>query len=208
MAWTTPRTWIVGEKATHTLFNEQIKANLDYLAGLAVYRAMSGTLTATSASISITGWATAATAYQVLRLQAEYVRSDVAAATDMAAVYFNDDTGANYSSAWLWGSVDTAGSGDFINGTTIAMSQSCAGTLADANCYGHFDAWILQPNSTTIWKALTAISGVVHTTLNEYGLAQSNGIWKSTAAITKITIVPTLGLNLLAGLTWRLYGYL
>lgn len=31
MAWTAPRTWTTAEMVTHTLMNEQVKANLDVL---------------------------------------------------------------------------------------------------------------------------------------------------------------------------------
>jgi len=210
MAWTTPRDW-AEELVTVAMYNEQIRDNLNYLYEMGLYRAMNGALAAPAASASITGWQTAATDYQSLLLMAAYVRSDLAAAyQDPVLMTFNDDAvAANYDGARLTGVADAVASSDWVG--TIAGIQLYGGAAAvnaDANCFGYFLATILQPSSTTLWKVVHFVSGVVHTTLNEYVVAQGNGVWESMDPITKITLAPAAGANLLAGLVWNMYGNL
>ena len=209
--WTTPRTWVDHEFVSAALLNAHVRDNLSYLYELGVYKAMNGSLAAPAATLAITGWQTADTAYSTLQIIAAYVRSDLAATyADNLLVRFNADaTAANYSTAYLGGAGDATSSGDLVGSVTGISLVSClAAVTADANCFGYAIITILQPASTTLWKTISFMGGIVNTTANEYSVMQGNGVWKSTAAITSITLLPNGGANLLAGLVWNMYGHL
>jgi hypothetical protein len=111
---------------------------------------------------------------------------------------FNGDTGTNYSTTDLWGNGSAASSGrtssaNFIrvNGRGIGADNTLTG-----NCINHIQNY----SNTTTFKTLLNRS-------NETGGTSATvGLWRSTSAITSITLTAESALNILTGSTFTLYG--
>ena len=122
----------------------------------------------------------------------------ISATGNSVYLQFNGDTGANYSTNDMWGNGSTASSGrttgaNFIrvNGRGIGADNTLTG-----NCINHIQNY----SNTTTFKTLLNRS-------NETGgTSATAGLWRSTSAITSITLTAESALNLLAGSTFTLYG--
>jgi hypothetical protein len=117
------------------------------------------------------------------------------------SLYFriNGDTGSNYSTTWLYGNGTVAASGRQTSNTTGILSGAIQVGLSSTN-YGSSIIQIMNYSNTTTYK----------TALTRWGLgnAETNatvGLWRSTSAITSVTILPGAG-NLASGSTFSLYG--
>jgi hypothetical protein len=113
---------------------------------------------------------------------------------------FNGDTASNYSDTFLVGDGSTATSGRESSVTSIRVAGLSVGPATT-----NTDTVIIQvqnySNATTYKTALIRDSSSV----NEVGAVV--GLWRSTAAITSITLVSYNGThNILAGSTFSLYG--
>ena len=107
----------------------------------------------------------------------------------------NGDTGANYSHTNVLG----------YSGGAISQRNSSATFWYIAN------NWVSSANCTTVAHFMSyANTNVYKTTLSAEASAASVacrvvGLWRSTAAITSITLFPSTG-NFVAGSTFSLYG--
>jgi len=108
---------------------------------------------------------------------------------------FNGDTGSNYSSTRLYGDGSAPTSDRQSNGTFInfALGQFTAGQLIIAN--------IMNYSNTTTYKSLMLRQNTASTYVGALA-----GLWRSTAAITSITLTVTSFANYTAGSTFTLYG--
>jgi len=110
------------------------------------------------------------------------------------AMWFNGDTASNYSATFLYGNGSSALSGRDTSNTLIPITRSdtsafWVGTVSIQN----------YPNSSTYKTALSrGNSGTI--VISQFGL------WRSTAAITSITISGLSGNSFAAGSTFDLYG--
>lgn len=118
--------------------------------------------------------------------------------TPETRIRFNSDTGANYSYTILWGSGSSAGS-----------TRNTGATGVDISYYG-------VPNTTEGNSVqITNIQNYSNTTTNKTTLSRANnasigvdaiaGLWRSTAAITSITIYPNSS-SFASGSVFTLYG--
>jgi hypothetical protein len=115
-------------------------------------------------------------------------------------IVLNGDTGGNYSNTSLSGNGSAASSNrrtnqtgwilDWVGGITTNVSQY--------NSTTHIQDY---SNSTTYKTALTRANST------DYGPDLMAFLWRSTAAITSVQVVPIAN-NLLAGSTFNLYGIL
>jgi len=115
-------------------------------------------------------------------------------------MYFNGDTGANYSGTWLAGNGTAAESGGYTSalywiGGAVNPSTSSIEYLQTLN--------IMSYSNTTTYK----------TVLSRLGRASAGsgavvGLWRNTNAITSITIdtVDSSSANYVSGSTFTLYG--
>jgi len=112
---------------------------------------------------------------------------------------FNSDTGTNYSRTYLYGNGSSAGSGRDTS-ASIMRVMYIPGSLAASNIYSADKVSIFNYSSTNVFKT---VLGQTNTSI----LANSNtvGLWRSTAAITSITIGAEVG-NLVSGSTLSLFG--
>ena len=137
-----------------------------------------------------------------------YLRGDGAFVGNSARLRFNNDSAANYDTEQTQG-VGTAATAS--TGTAAATSlfiSELTGANATANEFTVASAFIPQYAGTTGLKAVVLTSGAVGTqgTLSEYANDVASGSWRSTAAITRVTIIPGSGTNFVAGSAVTLYG--
>jgi hypothetical protein len=109
---------------------------------------------------------------------------------------FNSDTGSNYSSTYLLGSGTAALSGRVSNQT-----KTISGWL-NATDIGTYIDHIQNYSNSTTYK--TVISRGAQTDSDTY-LSANVSLWRNTAAITSITVVPAAA-SLASGMTLSLYG--
>jgi hypothetical protein len=124
-------------------------------------------------------------------------RTDRANANDYLALRFNSDTGSNYDD-YKW---DTAGNGvnNAVNRLTAAY---VTGDSATAGRAGSFQIWIPDYARTTFHKNVTGTS----VSANNPNAAAYGGLWRNTAAITTIDLLPEVGTNFKTGSVATLYG--
>jgi hypothetical protein len=144
-----------------------------------------GSATSTVTFSSISG------SYTDLKL----VMSGLMSAGADVTLQFNSDTGANYSRTYLIGSGSSAGTGATANSTSMPVffigSNSTYSAFADINNYS---------NSTT-YKTVLCRSGDT----GSYVEANA-GVWRSTSAITSITISASGGATFSTGAMFTIYG--
>ena len=126
---------------------------------------------------------------------------DVTSAGASVNIRFNSDTGSNYSYTTLYG-----------NGTTAASARGSSLTASYIAAY-------VAPNTALETVIITNIQNYSNTTTNKTLLSRSNrasannspgaealvGLWRSTVAITSITLAADSG-NIDTGSTFTLYG--
>ena len=135
--------------------------------------------------------------------QSSVTYSSLGSYTDIVIVYngttdnnlslrFNGDTGSNYSVTRMGGYGSSASSSRYTSQTLMLGNYSVANTTAIWQVFNY-------SNSTTYKTALAKGGGA------DYGTEAYVGLWRNTAAITSITVLPSSG-NLASGSTITLYG--
>ena len=114
---------------------------------------------------------------------------------------FNSDTGNNYDTASVENN-GSSGSGFSATGIAYISIDDMVLSTDTAGFAGIAVATIPSYRSTTFWKAVVSQSSRPGTT-NRAALRQ--GIWKSTAAITRIDLTAENN-SFLAGSNFYLYG--
>lgn len=163
------------------------------------------TLGGSAVSIDLTSLPTS---YAHLLLLA-YVRTDRAATSDSLLLRFNNDSTAiyDYSNATASGTANPT-TGNAVAATSIAIATSIPGATASANRFGVVAAWIPHYAGVTNHKAVTASYwSVIGTTTADTQNGFGGGMWRSAAAISRITILPLTGTNLVAGSRFSIYAF-
>jgi hypothetical protein len=122
-------------------------------------------------------------------LQIRGIARNTSAGTSINGIFtqFNSDTGANYSRHNLIGDGASATASASTSSSNVLAGQYPQGGTT-ANVFGVFVLDILEYGNTNINKTTRALFG---TDLNGSGqLRLSSGNWRSTSAITSITITP------------------
>jgi hypothetical protein len=154
------------------------------------------TLSSAAASIAFTS---ITSAYTDLRL---VVTSLANAGTIGGMIQFNSDTGSNYSYTRLTG-----------NGTTASTTRVSAFTQLNTAFSGNATTTIpmLQTVDVFSYAGSTNKTVLVTSQSDQNGsgtVERSCGLWRNTAAITRIDIFPNSANNFAAGTTATLYGIL
>jgi hypothetical protein len=183
-----------GDVLTSALWNTYLQGNADsgFMRMLA-----DTTLGGSAASIDFTS---IPSTFAHLMLVA-YLRGDAVAAFVNALVRFNNDSGANYLYEQLNGSGATPGSSTASGQTAAMASQVAAAASAGAGLFTPIVAWIPGYASTVQTKNLLALSLYAGTPLLQ--LTGSN--WSNTAAINRLTLLPSSG-SWITGSRFTLYG--
>lgn len=158
------------------------------------------TLSAATASITFSG---ISQSYTDLLLVAMWRKSGNGS-QDKIDCRVNGDSGTNYSDTYLYGGGSSAASGR-ETGKTMFMAGYAASSDASSGAFGMTTMNFQSYSNTTTYKTIinnsftSAPSGVVIPCV---------GLWRSTAAITSITLYPDDNSNWISGCTFNLYGIL
>ena len=112
---------------------------------------------------------------------------------------FNSDTATNYSRTVLYGTGASAGSGRVSNFASIAIDAYAYLSTSDFS-YNSITNIQDYSNSTTYKTTLTRANA------NATGVDATAGLWRSTSAITTITVFTNDSGNFSIGSTFKLYG--
>jgi hypothetical protein len=154
------------------------------------------TTTLSTATASVTFSSISAT-YTDLVIIAQFGQSTGGNAVGMQ---FNSDTANNYSITSLYGTGTTAASDRLANTSHIWGAYN----IAPSSVVSGVAKWNIQNYSnTTTYK--TALCRYDNNDATYAGTSAVVGLWRSTAAITSITLKPSAG-NLASGSTFTLYG--
>ena len=152
------------------------------------------TLGAAAASITLSGIAASWTDLRV-------VQTSLGATTAYPELRFNGDTATNYSATYLLGVGGTAYSGRQTNSSYIYLDDNLGVT---STMPGFISIDIFSYAGSTYKTTLNTASVNKN---GSGGVSRTAGLWRSTAAITSITIFSG-GSSFAAGTTTTLYGIL
>lgn len=134
------------------------------------------------------------------------VRGAVAATLVEFWLRFNGDVGANYDWQHLQGNATAVAGGESFAQTKIRALAGVAGATSTAGVADIATIRIPNYRRTTFQKSAITNGGLKRgTATGDLYSQQSVGWWRSTAAITQVTILPDSG-NWLAGSVAVLYG--
>ena len=126
------------------------------------------------------------------------INSFASVASDMS-MYFNADTGANYSRTTLWGNGSTAGS---VRDTSVnSIYLTYYGTVRTDQGSSVQIVNIMNYANTTTHKTVLARANASVT-----GTDLTAGLWRSTSAVTSITFDLDSTRTFQTGSTFTLYG--
>ena len=115
-----------------------------------------------------------------------------------ALAYYNTDQSTNYSQTQMYGNGSSAGSN---RSTSITYSYVGVTSNASGNDWPMFTFDIMNYSNTTTYKTtLARVNSPASVTFARVTL------WRSTAAITSITLYPEASLSFKAGSTFTIYG--
>jgi hypothetical protein len=154
-------------------------------------------------SVTFSGLATYANTYEHLQIRMS-VRSNRSGFTsDTVYLRFNADTASNYSLHLLDANGSSVRSAAAANQTGAYIQESMPAALATANVFYPAITDILDPFSTSKYKTIRTLSG------GQGGasvISLSSGNWRSTSAVTSVTLYSTTSSNLSVGSRFSLYG--
>jgi hypothetical protein len=164
------------------------------------YESISTTTVSTPVS-SIT-FSSIPSTYSHLQIRA-IVRSTTANLYDNASLTFNSDTGANYAQHQLFGDGSTVSASSNINANNFEAIFNTSST-AIANNFGFGIMDILDYANTNKNKSARGLTGFDKNGSGGFIVLRS-GLWRSTAAVTSITLTSTAG-NFAQYSSFALYG--
>lgn len=118
------------------------------------------------------------------------------AANSHITIRFNSDSGTNYSDTYMYGT----GSG---GGSSARDTSATAGAIArhDGTQYAVGITHIQNYANTTTYKTLLSRGGNAGTITQAFAT-----LWRSTSAITSLTVYPNDASNFASGSTFTIYG--
>jgi hypothetical protein len=123
------------------------------------------------------------------------------------SLQFNGDTATNYSWHWLYGNGTSAlATGTASTSNIDIIGSGLSSNAALANMYGVSIVDIIDYASTSKYKTVRAFAGDnANSTSTNYNIDLVSGLWRSTAAVTSITLIAG-GTAFATGSTYALYG--
>jgi hypothetical protein len=120
---------------------------------------------------------------------------------------FNSDTGSNYSDTTVYGDGSSAASYRSTNQTGIQYGEAVGAAQAAGNYAPFVTNFQNYSNSTTYKTIFSRINNVAGSS-GQLLVGAQVALWRSTSAITSITILADQGAssNLATGSTFTLYG--
>jgi len=130
-------------------------------------------------------------------------RSTHSATSSAIYIYFNSDTGTNFSNHGLFGDGASAGSFGTAN-TSNGGGAYTAGATSTASIFGAVIIDVLDYKDTNKYTTSRLLSGADFNGSGQVRFA--SGSWRNTAAVTTITIKDANGGNLAQYSHFALYG--
>lgn len=127
-------------------------------------------------------------------------RGNYADSLGIMRVRFNSDTGSNYSMTQLYGNGSSAASARVSNQTSFGL-EYVSGNNASSGVFSPVTLQLQNYSNATTFKTVLA-----RTNDAAVRAVAQVGLWRSTSAITSITIDEVLGTNWAVGSTFSLYG--
>lgn len=159
------------------------------------------TLTGSAASIDLTGLPTSY-AHLVIEL---YLRTDQAVATSTASIRLNNDSAANYDYQQLDATAASVAAAETFAATSV-VAASCPGASAGANLFSAIRITIPHYAGTANNKSLTCVySHKDGTGSGAMRVGIRGGFWRSSAAVSRVTIIPG-GSNFVTGSRVSVYA--
>jgi len=132
-------------------------------------------------------------------------RTTAAATVQSWGLRFNGDSGNNYDLQEIVVSNTTA-SGALTNTTNSIRIGILPGANGVANYSGQTTIDVQNYTNTSFFKTASSVSNSLSSTAGDCYTKVSSGSWKSTVAISSLTIYPWDGGNFVAGTISNLYG--
>jgi hypothetical protein len=171
-------------------------------AGVATDYESIATTTLTSNQTTIT-FTSIPSGYKHLQIRS-IAKTDRADTDDVILMQFNSDTAANYSSHILRGNGSVAIAGGTANASNIALGYAATGNSGATNMFAASVVDILDYGDTNKYKTTRTLNGM---DLNGSGwIYLQSGNWRSTSAITSITLNRQYGSNFTQYTQFALYG--
>jgi hypothetical protein len=123
---------------------------------------------------------------------------------DATLIRLNSDTGSNYVYHRLFGSSGTV-TADASTSQTSGYAGATMGAGGIANAFSPFVVDILDYENTNKNKTLRSLSGRENNDADG-SIVFSSSLWLNTAAITSITLRPSVGPNFVQYSSFALYG--
>jgi hypothetical protein len=160
------------------------------------------TYTLSSSQTSIT-FSSIPSTYKHLQLR-WIAKTDRAETDDVVYMQFNSDTGSNYSWHFLRGNGSVALASGSTSTSNVAIQYGASGNSGATNIFAGTAVDILEYANTNINKTVRSLQGM---DLNGSGWIYSqSGNWRSTSAITSITLDQQYGSNFTEYSQFALYG--
>jgi hypothetical protein len=186
---TWPTGWATGDVCLASEFKKGIGAIFD------------STLGGSAANVDVTS----ITGTYAHLLVAVYARGDTAATSSVYNMQFNGDTAANYDSQRVLGTAATAQAIEAFAGTSAIAGVMPANT-AGANLFNAGLMFIPHYAGSANNKLALSVSSVkLAATTGNLATYLIGGFWRSSAAITRVTLIPAAG-NFVAGTRVTVYG--
>lgn len=188
MTYSTVPDKATGDVFTEAMWDTYLRDNLNK----GVVRPIGETIVGAApvASISFTG---IAADWSHLRLEMA-LRGDTVAANLASYIRFNGDSGNNYDAQALYGNGAVAAAVERFAQAQISDEGQIPGASASASRFSHHVIDILNYADSNKMKAIVATIGRVRGTgAGDYTHLTLAGLWRSTAPITQITILPASG---------------
>ena len=118
-------------------------------------------------------------------------------------IQLNSDTATNYSLHNVYGTGAATGANAGAN-TNVSYFARVTGASSNASTYGVAVADVLDYADPNKYKTIRSLSG--HDQNGSGYISLFSGNWRSTSAVTTVTIKNDSGSNIAAGSTFALYG--
>jgi len=167
------------------------------------YESISTTVVGAGGSSSIT-FSSIPSTYKHLQIRA--IARSARSGVDRDGIWLqvNGDTANNYNSHILYGNGSSAGVYVPSAMPQMQIGIGCAGATAPANTFGSQIIDVLDYLDTNKNKTFRGLSGVDNNGAGEVDFA--SGLWRSTSAITSLTIKNESGTNFQQYSSFALYG--
>jgi hypothetical protein len=154
-----------------------------------------------AAEIIFSSLATYASTYKHLQIRL-VARTNRAAVVDSAVIQFNGDNASNYNRHVLQG--DGSSVSSFAETGASGYVGRITGDTATANSFAPAVAEILDAYSSTKNTTVRSLTGYHNSTTPQLYLTST--LWRNTASLTSIRLLPNVGTNFVAGSRFSLYG--